>query len=352
MIRSAEIRNFRGFKQLELSNLARINLVVGDNGSGKTALLEALFLASGSTPELVLCLRGWRGAEAPRGTGTLQELYDGLFLDLFRDFHKDSIPTISLKGDAEDSRALRFYYDRDEPSILPLKESVQTQSLAYVPITFEWQDAAGQKTTVTPHIEGTGLSLPPPPPLRHESGFLAARVPIPTSQNARWFSEFSKRGREKKFIATIRAQFESVESMSVEVDMGNPVIFVKLPWLDRKMPIYLASDGLNKLVTLLLHIAHCRGAAVFVDEVENGFHFSRHERLWEQLLSFAEEYETQLFLSTHSWEYLKALSPLIERLPHDFAMIQVFQDGGVGSAMVVSGPDTAAAIESGFEVRR
>jgi AAA15 family ATPase/GTPase len=138
----------------------------------------------------------------------------------------------------------------------------------------------------------------------------------------------------------------------VEVDMGNPAIFVKVPWLERKMPIYLASDGLNKLVTLLLHVSHCEKRAVFVDEVENGFHYTRHKELWEQLLNFAEEYETQLFLATHSWEFLTAGAPLIKKRHENFAMIQVVQENGVSSANTVPGENAAAAIEEGIEVRR
>jgi hypothetical protein len=175
---------------------------------------------------------------------------------------------------------------------------------------------------------------------------------MPTSQNARWFSDFSKWGREKTFISTVQAQFRDVESLTVEVDMGNPVIFVKMPWLDRKIPIYLASDGLNKLVTLLLHIARCEETALFVDEIENGFHYSRHERLWEQLLSSAVEYETQLFLATHSWEYLKAAVPLIKKSKQEFALIQVFQENGISNAIVVPGESAAAAIEAEIEVRK
>jgi AAA15 family ATPase/GTPase len=45
MIHSIDIRNFRCFERLEIGNCRRINLLVGDNGSGKTALLEAIFLA-------------------------------------------------------------------------------------------------------------------------------------------------------------------------------------------------------------------------------------------------------------------------------------------------------------------
>jgi len=42
MIEAVELRNFRSFEKADLSDCTRINIVVGDNGSGKTALLEGL----------------------------------------------------------------------------------------------------------------------------------------------------------------------------------------------------------------------------------------------------------------------------------------------------------------------
>ncbi len=42
------IENFRGYKSLELNLDPSFNLIIGDNGSGKTALLEALTVAMGS----------------------------------------------------------------------------------------------------------------------------------------------------------------------------------------------------------------------------------------------------------------------------------------------------------------
>jgi hypothetical protein len=353
MIETAEIHNFLGFGNVQLSNLARVNILVGDNGAGKTALLEALFLALAPNTQIVQRFKLWRGVDAPSAVGSPQELYDGLFLDLFHGFNKDCAPRISLIGSNQDTRSLQFRYGTPRPTLSPFKETSQQEAFpgAYVPITFEWTGFDQQPIQMTPELQQTGIAYPPPFQLNHDPAFLAARSPLPTSQNARWFSELSKRGQEGKLIATIQAQFKSVQSVSVEVDMGNPAIFLKFPSLNQKIPIYLASDGLNKLVTLLLHIVHCEGTAVFVDEIENGFHFSRHERLWEQLFSFSDEYETQLFLSTHSWECLKAVAPLIERLPNDFTLVQVYQKNGVGNAVVVPGKNAAAAIENEIEVR-
>jgi hypothetical protein len=349
MIESAEIQNFRAFKQTTLAGLKRVNVIVGDNGAGKTALLEALFTAVAGTPEILPRFRGWRGADAGSLGGTAQEIYDGIFLDFFHNFRKDLVSAITLTGNANDSQSIRFHYKSPEPTVLPFGDAAPGFS-GYNPIEFDTVTPAGA-LKFSPSITPQGLVFPPSPPRNLDPSFIAARSPFQTSQNARWFSDYSKRGSESRFIDALKAQFPYIQSLTVEVDLGAPVLFVKTPWLTSKMPIYLASDGLNKLVTLLLHLAHSEGTAVFVDEIENGFHHSRHEKIWLQLLEFAEAYETQLFMSTHSWEFLQAGAKLIETRPDDFSLVQVYQEDGVSDAIVVGGRNAGAAIASDFEVR-
>ena len=51
MLTKVEIENYRCFPTFRMEGLARVNLLVGKNNSGKTALLEAVqFLASGGDP--------------------------------------------------------------------------------------------------------------------------------------------------------------------------------------------------------------------------------------------------------------------------------------------------------------
>ena len=56
-----EIENFRGIKKLEVKDLNSINIFVGKNNSGKSSILEALFLLTGiSNPELILRIDRFR----------------------------------------------------------------------------------------------------------------------------------------------------------------------------------------------------------------------------------------------------------------------------------------------------
>ncbi|WP_243147111.1 AAA family ATPase [Scytonema sp. UIC 10036] len=44
MLKTVKIENFRGFQSFELQQLGRVNLLVGQNNSGKTSILEAIQL--------------------------------------------------------------------------------------------------------------------------------------------------------------------------------------------------------------------------------------------------------------------------------------------------------------------
>jgi AAA15 family ATPase/GTPase len=90
---------------------------------------------------------------------------------------------------------------------------------------------------------------------------------------------------------------------------------------------------------------------VFIDELENGFHHTRYGQLWSQIHRFAEDFETQVFASTHSAECLRGALPVLERDPEAFSLIQIYQRDGHSEASAVRGSDMAAAIAHGIEVR-
>ena len=65
MIEKLEIENYRGIAHGEISGLAPLTILVGPNSSGKSSILEALFLAastgSGDALALAATRRGWVG---------------------------------------------------------------------------------------------------------------------------------------------------------------------------------------------------------------------------------------------------------------------------------------------------
>lgn len=62
MLNSFFVKNYRNLQHLEISHLARVNLIGGKNNVGKTNLLEAVMLyVNQANPELVIGLLKKRG---------------------------------------------------------------------------------------------------------------------------------------------------------------------------------------------------------------------------------------------------------------------------------------------------
>ena len=80
MLRKFSVRNFRCLRELDIEPLARVNLIVGENNVGKTALLEALFLSlNPGNPEAPLGCKSF-----PRRQGKSRGLLGGASVALLR----------------------------------------------------------------------------------------------------------------------------------------------------------------------------------------------------------------------------------------------------------------------------
>src|SRR5882724_5302127 len=106
MIESLQIERFRCFERMRLESLARVNVIVGDSGSGKTALLEAIYLAASANPQVLFSLRRWRGAGAQTGLSQNREAFEGLWADLYYNFDSDKPVSITLRGSPDNTRSV------------------------------------------------------------------------------------------------------------------------------------------------------------------------------------------------------------------------------------------------------
>ena len=62
MLGTLQLHKFRGFDAYELTDLTRVNLLVGKNNSGKTSILEAIhFLVSKGDPFVLIRSANRRG---------------------------------------------------------------------------------------------------------------------------------------------------------------------------------------------------------------------------------------------------------------------------------------------------
>ena len=65
MYKSFRVKNFRCFKDLQINDLGRVNLIAGKNNTGKTALMEAMYLHTQAIAILETLLRKFVSSRRP-----------------------------------------------------------------------------------------------------------------------------------------------------------------------------------------------------------------------------------------------------------------------------------------------
>jgi AAA15 family ATPase/GTPase len=349
MINSLEIKNFRCFKELKLGGLKRFNILVGESGSGKTAFLESIFLVGGGSPEVYLRLRRWRGyGDKIQLTGT-RSSYESLFRDLFFNFDQTAEARLKIQDSVSGLRSLHVHYKGEEQYNVPLRRTIDNVFLVD-PIVFSW--TAGKKNFESKvqikdgaiNITGFGDVY---------SAWLISPVTGPENY-AQHFSDLSKKGKAQPLIEELKKQFPNIKDVTLESLVGELMLYVSVEQLDEKIPIGLLSSGMNKYLSILIAIASSPGGVVLIDEIENGFYFKSLSPFLRSIYSFCEQQNVQIIASTHSYELLEAMIPVLEEeegREDRCALLRAERHGREASVRVVKGSSYRAAIEEHIEVR-
>jgi hypothetical protein len=348
MVQKLDIDNFRCFRNVRLAGLTRVNILTGGNASGKTALLEALFLAIGGGSELALRIRQWRGLPADLQVTSIS--FPQLWRDLFYHFDSSTPILLALVDSEFGSRSLEITYTTSGTYLLPLGGESHPQRTGTLPLTFLYRIRDREPQAIVAELTEQGISLgsirDPIPGVYISPGIAHS----PTSVTR--FSDLSKVNREKEVVRALHEEFPEIESLSVEVHFGKSVLYASVSSVpEEKMPVELVSSGISKFLAILLAIAATPKGVVIVDEIENGFHYSHLPSVWKTILDFCSRFDVQMFASTHSMEFLRAAVIELEAHEDQICLLRARKTDGACEVDQVLGHRLEAAVAEGFEVR-
>ncbi len=356
MIDSLQIKNFKCFRTLSLSDLGTLNVVVSDNASGKTALLESIFLSQVANPEVVFRMRLFRGLGGNLALSASRAAYEALWKHLFFNFDQQKRIEIKATGNTEQARSLSIFYDPDQPAeiALPAGAATQSDAAAITPITFEYTAGASEEPKrIQPSLSKGGISfggLSGPPSLCafYSSSFSTVVAP---EELANQFSNMRKTRKQHDFKRIMRLLYPQIRDFSVETDGGTTMLYCDVKGLPELVPVNLVSAGLHKLAAILVGMtSHPRGV-ILIDEIENGFYFEKMPEIWRALVVFCKKLSGQLFVTTHSKECLQALLPSLRENEKHVRLIRIENKKGVAIAKSFQGKEFEAAIEMDVDFR-
>jgi len=352
MFESITIHNLRAITQLELNNLGQVNLLVGQNNSGKTTILEALFLLVGATnaglPNTVNQLRG----------------FPFMSKEVIATFwhNKKVIEPIQISG------ITRQDLERRDLSILPLyleEQETQRVSSDFVAIEantpehksqlapdglkleYMTSQAPREKITSTFLLKGKEVIINNPSEPVGRGFFMS-----PSMQYNNLKDRFGVAQRKKQ-IPQLISFLQQVDPNISDLRLNEIGIVEADIGLSDLLFINLMGGGIVKSLTIALSMLDAQNDVVLIDEIENGLHYSAQKTIWTAIFRWAKQLNIQVFATTHSVEAARAFTSCAEdNLFKTEAMIYRIERKDEECKVVkYAKEELAEAIKSGWEFR-
>lgn len=349
MINAITIQNFRCYKHLKIDQCSRLNVIVGDNGSGKTSLLEAIFMALATGPEIAVRYNKQRGLDGILG-GTPRSIERALFGEFFYNGDITKPIQITLDGMGDEARSLVISTGGDQ-GMLALIDPTSNELSVSGSFAFSWKNAQGSDYRVTPQVTPNGIRMGDTGEDLPSFLYFSANLPVNASEAAGRFSDLSKVNQSAQFIEVFKQAYPWIIDISIELSGGTAALFASVAGKSRKLPLANVSAAINRIAAILLAIATSPKSVVLVDEIENGIFHAHQAEIWRALRKFAKHYDSQLFVSTHSKECLNALTIAADDNLEDISLWQIERCEMSPKVHVFDGETLAAGLQYGTEIR-
>ena len=355
MFNRIQILNYRGFSNLEITQLSRINLVTGENNSGKTSLLETLFLLCGAgNPSLVVSVNLFRDLQPQPSSAAPEIAWKPMFaaLDMTRPVeivgHHNLLGRLSLKIEVTKADTVELSRSRLDAAGNPLTElsGSEFSNTSKLLLTFDGTPGKKRSASIIPTTDGFRGERPASNP-PFNAVFLSSRSSN-ANEDAVRLGQLRKQKRGDLLLNALQMIEPKLRSVEDSSASGHPMIWGDIG-LSELVPLSVMGDGMRLIARLILAISAAPHGVVLVDEVENGLHHSVLGKVWKAIQQAAIQFDTQVFATTHSFECVEAAHKSLSENNVSFHRLEVHDQ----SVFCVSyGPsEIKAAIAHGLEVR-
>ena len=345
MIENLRLHGFRCFNRLEIDHLSDINLIAGKNNSGKTSLLEAVFLLGGagnarmaSDPHVVRDLE----------LGTISEsgwnVWDQLFSRL------DTRSAIEIAGTHSNYGNLELQISSSwQPQTEVPLDRTEIDYSDDCTLTFTYFDNSDVGTDSHIHIKGDKFEIEQP---THGSKFpsiiLLPRLRRSLHDDASRLATLRRQKQSDILLSAMKAVEPRLESIEVIYSNGSPMIWGDIG-LSELVPLPSMGEGMTRIASLVLAIGTTPNGLVLVDEIENGFHHSVLADVWRAVDEAAGLFHVQVFATTHSLECVESAH---ESLSADrFSLHRLEFLDGISRCVTYEHESIDAAVRHGLDVR-
>ncbi|MGL2447785.1 ATP/GTP-binding protein [Helicobacter pylori] len=327
MIQSVRIKNFKTFKDTQIDGFTKLNIITGGNNVGKSNLLEALY-----------CLVG----KSMHPCANITEIYDNIRKEPLTTESKnlmfyglDTEKEIQIVTTLDNNQTLdlqiKFIASENqkviESQIIPTAE--QTQMLSQLNFTLK----KNNEEIYNDHLNIA--KVPNFPPIPNQSGYnrqfknfdpnqLQKLLPfesatiIPSDvayRQAHMIQAVSKICSNNQLEEELNKHLNQFDNNIQSISFNtNNQLKLKVKNIKEKIPLSVFGDGLIKYLYIVSAFMADNAKTIYIDEVENGLHFSRMRLLLKNIIDFINDNKNgnlQVFMTTHNQEFIEILDQVI-----------------------------------------
>ena len=348
MITSLKFENFRIFTSLEVAPLQRINLFAGANNTGKTGILEGLYLLFGDQAQLQQLPSAFRSTLSAPGQQNISDDFATFWQALFYDRQtlgacaylcregSDKYLICGVEG-GQDNQMRLFYSVRDI-------NGRHDNSLTM---------ATRLGTTPSFQINSNGIMSAGQNPLATKFIVLSTRLEHPTRDADLYNQVTLLEGGEEKLLQLLREIDPRLQKLRYIKAPGTnqPLVYAYFG-LKNALSITQTGQGFSKLFSLFCQMIVSKAEVLLMDEIENGLYYETMPQIWKGIATLAASEKIQVFATTHSRECLIAAHETMKAQPsYDFALHRLQQVNGRLEAVTHDQGMLEVALNSGLEVR-
>jgi AAA15 family ATPase/GTPase len=379
LIRDLTIKGYRCFEDFSMDGLTRVNLLVGNNNSGKTSFLEAVYLLVNqplfSSKNLGKVIKVIKEIFENRNEFSQHiESYEGesayvqkkYFIDrIFYEYGHDTVDKSSISSQYDDNLSIEIGNDipfgsdgislRYSNNISTLKMDEEKKQVLETFFEFNAQglienfdcskldeslseDYIKQKTFFAGKMQ---------------SSLFLSNYQINLEKISSIWDKIELTPKEDIVIEALRIILPTVDRIGFSVSEGSNNIRLKVKDHEKPIPLSSMGYGMNRILNLAIALVSTEKGVLLIDEIETGLHYEAQLNMWRLVLKTAQDLDVQVFATTHSWDCIAAFKEALQEL-EDQSVAKLFRlDSKYGKLRAVEydAEEIRIAVNQGVEVR-
>ncbi len=289
-ITEIEIKHFKCFEDFKANGFKRVNLIGGKNNVGKTAFMEACYINLNGDEDnyikaILQIIRRRDNFFVQNHSASLSQFFKLIF------FYQTTLSK-------QYSKNLRHTIN----SNLNQTHFIFKEKLASIRIGYTINDRDFDENIEVNHFKEMIMNDNDVhfPNINNQIKFIRT---IGLSDNV----------IVEHYSALQRIEKESFLDRELK-KFDDEIIHFKIinnsPELNTKSSGYISlsqfGEGIKHLINIIISIYTSKNGCLFIDEIENGIHYTQLDRLWEIILTLSRSLNCQIFATTHSKDCIEA----------------------------------------------